>query len=303
MGKTSLSIKLAQQFNGEVISGDSMQVYKGMDIGTAKVTPAEMAGIPHHMIDILDPCDPFTAADFQVMTKDLIGDLHDNGKLPIIAGGSGLYIQSVLYDYDFSNEVRDPAVTERLKKELEEKGAGELHARLCKVDPFQAEKIHPNNHRRLIRALEVFETTGKPMSESGMKQIANGDTTPYVIGLEMDRTLLYDRINKRVDKMMDEGLIDEVERLLKSGHEFCRPMRGIGYKELVPYIRGEITLPEAVEQLKQNSRRFAKRQYTWFRNKMDVNWFEITPQTADETFKQISHTVAGFLKDAENSSI
>lgn len=303
MGKTSLSIELARQFNGEVISGDSMQVYKGMDIGTAKVTPAEMAGIPHHMIDILDPCESFTAADFQERTKSLIETVHTKGKLPLIVGGSGLYIQSVLYDYDFSNEIRNPAVTERLRNELEEKGAEVLHARLSKIDPIQAEKVHPNNHRRLIRALEVFETTGKPMSDSGMKKTSDGDLAPYIIGLGMERTLLYERINQRVDKMVEEGLVEEVQRLVSLGYENCRSMRGIGYKEIIPYIKGETTLAEAIEQLKQNSRRFAKRQYTWFRNKMDVNWFEITPQTALETFKQISAATAGFLEETENNTI
>lgn len=305
MGKTALSIELAKQFDGEVISGDSMQVYKGMDIGTAKVDPAEMAGVPHHMIDVLKPCDSFTAADFKTMTEQLIAELHNRGKLPIIAGGSGLYIQSVLYNYDFSNEARNPELTKRLEDELAEKGAAVLYKRLSELDPIQADKVHPNNHRRLIRALEAYETTGRPMSESGMKQqaIDEMDTEPLIIGLEMEREVLYERINTRVDRMIDAGLIEEVSRLSEAGYEECRSMRGIGYKELLPYIKGEMSLSESVELLKRNSRRFAKRQYTWFRNKMDVSWYEITPDSSAETFARISQDVAGFLKDTENNNI
>lgn len=304
MGKTTLSIRLAKAFDGEIISGDSMQVYKGMDIGTAKVTHAEMDGVKHHMIDILEPNDAFTAADFKEKTEQFIKDIHARGKLPIIVGGSGLYIQSVLYGYEFSSEIRDEALTERLEQELEKYGAEALHARLKDIDPIQAEKIHPNNHRRLIRALEAYESSGKRISDSSADSLkANPDTLPIIIGLEMDRQLLYERINKRVDQMIDAGLIEEVKHLLDQGFEDAKSMRAIGYKEIVPYIKGEISFEEAVELLKRNSRRFAKRQYTWFRNKMDVQWYEAEPNKIKETFAEISQDLAGFIIGIENSSI
>lgn len=304
VGKTTLSINLAKEFDGEIISGDSMQVYKGMDIGTAKATSVEMQGVTHHMIDILEPSDAFTAADFKEQTEQLIKDIQARGKLPIIAGGSGLYIQSVLYGYEFSSETRDEALTKRLEQELEEYGAEALHRRLKEVDPVQAEKVHPNNHRRLIRALEAYETSGQRISDSTSHALqANPDTLPIIIGLEMERPLLYQRINERVDQMIDNGLIQEVEQLLNEGFEDAKSMRAIGYKEIVPYIKGEMPLEEAVELLKRNSRRFAKRQYTWFRNKMDVQWYQADPDTIKETFTEISQDLAGLMAGIENSSI
>ena len=304
MGKTTLSINLAKEFDGEVISGDSMQVYKGMDIGTAKVTSVEMQGVTHHMIDILEPDDAFTAADFKEQTEQLIKDIQARGKLPIIVGGSGLYIQSVLYGYEFQSATRDVELTQRLEQELEEYGAEELHRRLKEVDPVQAEKVHPNNHRRLIRALEAYETSGHRISDSTSHALGmNPDTMPIILGLEMERSLLYQRINERVDQMLDSGLIKEVEQLLNKGFEDAKSMRAIGYKEIVPYIKGEMALDEAVELLKRNSRRFAKRQYTWFRNKMDVKWYQADPDKMKETFTEISQDLAGLMAGIENSSI
>jgi len=300
VGKTKLSIELAKTYHGEIISGDSMQVYKGMDIGTAKVTQAEMDGIIHHMIDVKEPCEAFTAAEFQTETTRLIDAIHAKGKLPIIVGGSGLYIQSVLYEYDFSKQARDLEVTQRLEAELNTYGAAALHQRLQEIDPQQAEKIHPNNHRRLIRALEVFETTGKRLSDSAdAENLLESAYEPLIIGLEMERSLLYARINARVDKMMAEGLVKEVERLVALGYENCQAMQAIGYKEIVPYIKQEISLEQAVELLKRNSRRFAKRQYTWFKNKMDTKWYPVHPETVVKNFAEISKDLAGFLQTAE----
>lgn len=296
VGKTKLSIEAAKRFNGEVISGDSMQIYRGMDIGTAKVTESEMQGIPHHLIDVKEPCDPYTAADFKREVTRSIDAILEKGKLPIIAGGSGLYIQAVLHDYEFAEQKRDEQLTERLKAELDEHGSGYLYERLKTFDPEQAEKIHPNNARRLIRALEVYESTGKKMSElQKQEQALSAKYNAIMIGLEMERALLYERINERVDKMIENGLIDEVQTLVSKGYEGCQSMRAIGYKEIIPYLKGEQPLEEAVAQLKQNSRRYAKRQYTWFRNKMDVHWYAIHPETIYKNFSQILDDLAGFL--------
>ena len=297
VGKTKLSIEIAKRFNGEVISGDSMQVYKGMDIGTAKVRSEEMEGVPHHLIDIQEPCEPYTAAEFQRQVNSSIASIQAAGRLPIIAGGSGLYIQSVLYGYQFGEQKRDEERTAKLEKELETVGADVLHARLQAFDPDEAEKIHPNNHRRLIRALELYETNKTRSSAGNSRNLEDSPYKPLVIGLEMDRSLLYQRINERVDQMIAAGLVDEVKTLVARGYQDCQAMNAIGYKELIPFIQGDMQLDEAVELLKRNSRRYAKRQYTWFRNKMDVQWHEIRPEHAEKSFSAILSEVAGFLRD------
>ncbi|MFZ3579803.1 tRNA (adenosine(37)-N6)-dimethylallyltransferase MiaA [Virgibacillus sp. DJP39] len=294
VGKTKLSIEIAQQFNGEIISGDSMQVYKGLDIGTAKVTAEEKQGIPHYMIDIKEPSQDFSVADFQRNVKGYIATISEKGCIPIIVGGSGLYIQSALFNYNFSNEARDSVRTAQLERDLDKFGSMYLHNHLSQFDPDQAAKIHPNNHRRLIRAIEIYETTGKTMSEYQVEQ-KNSPYDPIFIGLEMERKLLYSRINNRIDQMMQDGLLDEVYQLYSNGLKNHQSMRGIGYKEFIPYFQGEIELKEAVDALKQNSRRFAKRQYTWFKNKMDVNWYSVTPNTIDEKFQTILANLAGML--------
>jgi len=297
VGKTKLSIEIAKQFNGEVISGDSMQVYRGMDIGTAKVRSEEMEGIPHHLIDIQEPCEPYTAAEFQRQVNSSIASIQAAGRLPIIAGGSGLYIQSVLYGYRFGEQKRDEERTAKLEKELEELGADVLHTRLKTYNAEKAEKIHPNNHRRLIRALELYETKTTSSKSELMKNLEESSCKPLVIGLEMERSLLYHRINERVDQMIAAGLIDEVKTLVAKGYQDCQAMNAIGYKELIPFIKGDMKLDEAIELLKRNSRRYAKRQYTWFRNKMDVQWHEIRPEHAEKSFSVISSEIAGFLSD------
>ncbi|MGG0185131.1 tRNA (adenosine(37)-N6)-dimethylallyltransferase MiaA [Bacillus rhizoplanae] len=276
VGKTKLSIELAKALNGEIISGDSMQIYRNMDIGTAKVTEEEMDGIPHYMIDIKNPEDPFSVAEFQELVRGHIADITKRGKQPIIVGGTGLYIQSVLYDYQFSDEPGDHVYRKQLEQEAEEYGVEYIHRKLEEVDPISAKRIHPNNVRRVIRALEIFHTTGKTMSDQLEQQENELLYDVALIGLTMDRDLLYSRINLRVDIMMEQGLLAEVERLYEDGVRNCQSIQAIGYKELYEYFEEKTSLEEAVMALKTNSRRYAKRQLTWFRNKMDVNWFDVT---------------------------
>ncbi|QKY69101.1 tRNA (adenosine(37)-N6)-dimethylallyltransferase MiaA [Lentibacillus sp. CBA3610] len=297
VGKTGLSVEIAGRFNGEVISGDSMQVYKGLDIGTAKITDEEKQGVPHYMLDIKHPEESFSVADYQRLVQHYIEEIDSHGKVPIIAGGSGLYIQAALFDYHFSRQRRDEKVTQQLERRLNDQGADVLYNYLQRVDPDQAAKIHPNNHRRLIRALEVYETTGITMSEYQKNQTDQSPYNPIFIGLEMDRDLLYKRINNRVDQMLDQGLLEEAKSLYNHGYENHQAMRGIGYKEFVPYLKGEQPFDETVRLLKRNSRRYAKRQYTWFKNKMNVNWYTITPEKSKETFRNILTDLAGMLQN------
>ncbi|RLL45395.1 tRNA (adenosine(37)-N6)-dimethylallyltransferase MiaA [Oceanobacillus piezotolerans] len=297
VGKTKLSIEIAKRFNGEVISGDSMQVYKGLDIGTAKIKKEETEGIPHHMIDIAEPDEPFSVAAFQSHVKSSIDEITSRNKLPILVGGSGLYIQAALFDYHFSDTERDNSITNRLQEQVEVEGIMPLYNRLKEIDPVQAEKIHPNNHRRVIRAMEIYETTGKTMTEYQEDQALESPYHLILIGLEMERELLYKRINKRVNDMMDQGLLDEVKSLYEQGYSRCQSMRGIGYKEFIPYFEGTQSLEESIDILKRNSRRFAKRQYTWFRNKMAIDWYEVTPETLEKKFQMILDDLAGILEN------
>ncbi|GAB3066811.1 tRNA (adenosine(37)-N6)-dimethylallyltransferase MiaA [Virgibacillus ainsalahensis] len=297
VGKTKLSIEIAKRFNGEVISGDSMQVYRGLDIGTAKVTEEEKQGIPHYMIDIKNPDEEFSAADFQYYVQTHIDEITSRGKLPIIVGGSGLYIQSVLYDYNFSDQKRNEEVTKRYEKIIENEGITPLYNRLKEICPKQAEKIHPNNHRRVIRALELYETTGLTMEQNQQEQTMNASYNHILIGLEMERELLYHRINLRIDQMLENGLLDEVNQLYKAGLKDSQSMKAIGYKEFIPYFEGDQSLDRTIELLKRNSRRYAKRQFTWFKNKMDVRWYTVEPETIHEKSTMILDDLAGILKD------
>lgn len=276
VGKTKLSIALAKALNGEIISGDSMQIYRTMDIGTAKVTKEEMAGVPHYMIDIKDPEDSFSVAEFQGLVRSHIQEITARGKLPIIVGGTGLYIQSVLYDYQFTDEAGDSVYREEMEKLAVERGVEYVYQKLQEVDPESAGRIHANNVRRVIRALEIFHATGKKMSEQLEEQEHELLYDVSLVGLTMDREILYDRINLRVDIMMDQGLLQEVNRLYTDGIRDCQSIQAIGYKELYGYFEGRVSLEGAIEQLKTNSRRYAKRQLTWFRNKMNVTWFDVT---------------------------
>ncbi|GEN86425.1 tRNA (adenosine(37)-N6)-dimethylallyltransferase MiaA [Oceanobacillus sp. FSL W8-0428] len=296
VGKTALGIAAAKKFQGEIISGDSTQIYIGMDIGTAKVTQEETEGIPHHMIDIIRPDQPFSVADFQEHVKYHIEAVHERGNLPIIVGGSGLYIQSVLFDYHFSDQRRDEELTNQLFQQIEAEGTEKLYERLKQVDPEQAGKVHPNNHRRLVRALEVYELTGLTMSDYQKEQQAESPYDPFIIGLDMERAILYDRINRRVDQMIEAGLIDEVQALIEKGYKDCQSMHAIGYKEIVAYLENRLSQTDAIAAVKQNSRKYAKRQLTWFRNKLDVNWYQLTEKEASQQMKLILSDLAGFLE-------
>ncbi len=305
VGKTKLSILLAKRFNAEIISGDSMQIYKRMDIGTAKINEEEMEGIPHHLIDIKNPEESFSAAEFQELVRSKITEITSRGKLPIIVGGTGLYIQSVIYDYQFSDAPSDEEFRKTLEERAEREGNNVIYEELLEIDPESAEKIHPNNIRRVIRALEIYHCTGKTMSQYQEKQNPELLYDMALIGLTMDRETLYDRINQRVDIMMQEGLLEEVRSLYDQGLKDCQSIQAIGYKELYDYFNGRVSFEDAVENLKQNSRRYAKRQLTWFRNKMNVEWFDMSdsvdPHEFEKKFAEISAHIEGKLKIKSNT--
>lgn len=274
VGKTALSIELAKTIDGEIINGDSMQVYKDLNIGTAKITPKEMEGIPHHLLDIKEPTESFSVADYQKLVRAKIDEIKAKGKFPIIIGGTGLYIQSVLFDYRFTEEKIDQTIRENYYKELAEIGPVAMHEKLVSIDPKTAATIHPNNTRRVIRALEMAEHSGIQKSDENQHL---GDQALYkhrIIGLNMDREFLYKRINKRVDVMMEKGLLEEVKGLYNRGIRDVQSIKAIGYKEIYAYLDGKVTLEDAIDQLKQNSRRYAKRQLTYFRNKMNIEWYD-----------------------------
>ena len=275
VGKTALSIKLAKAINGEMISADSMQVYKYMDIGTAKIMPDEMDGITHHLIDVLDPKEDFNVFTFQTMAKKALDEIYAKGKVPIIVGGTGFYIQSLLYDISFE-DTEVSTYRAELTSDYEKYGAHALHERLKDIDPISYEDIHENNVKRVIRALEFYHDTGYPISQHNAKQ--REKESPYnfeYFVLNDDRSLLYERIEKRIDIMVKQGLVDEVRKLLDYG---CKPemvsMQGLGYKEIVPYLNGECSLEDAIYVLKRDTRHFAKRQLTWFRREKVVTWVD-----------------------------
>ncbi|CAM3428630.1 tRNA (adenosine(37)-N6)-dimethylallyltransferase MiaA [Aeromicrobium ponti] len=305
VGKTKLSILLAKRFNAEIISGDSMQIYKSMDIGTAKITKEEMEGIPHHLIDIKNPEDPFSAAEFQELVRRKISDITSRGKLPMIVGGTGLYIQSVIYDYQFSDAPSDDEFRQKLEERAEGEGNEALYKELMAIDPESGSKIHPNNIRRVIRALEIYHCTGKTMSDYQENQNPELLYDTALIGLTMDREKLYERINLRVDIMMKEGLLEEVKSLYEQGLKDCQSIQAIGYKELYEYFNRRVSLEDAIGNLKQNSRRYAKRQLTWFRNKMNVEWFDMSdtadPLEFEKKFAEISSHIEGKLKIKSNT--
>jgi len=281
VGKTRYSIEIARRWNAEIISGDSMQVYRGMDIGTAKIKPEEMEGIPHHLIDIRDPEEPFAAGEFQRLASECIEDIAARGKLPFVVGGTGLYIESLLYGFDFPDAPSDERIRSELKAFADEHGAGALHARLREVDPASAARLHPNDVKRVIRALEIALGTGEAMSAK-VSAFREPRESPYafcLIGLTMDREVLYDRINRRVDAMIEAGLVDEVRRLLERGvPPEATSMQAIGYKEIVPHLTEGLPLEEAVERLKRDTRRYAKRQLSWFRRMNGIEWVDVTDE-------------------------
>ncbi|MGG2053632.1 tRNA (adenosine(37)-N6)-dimethylallyltransferase MiaA [Lysinibacillus pakistanensis] len=271
-GKTALSIKLAKKYNGEIINGDSMQVYRGLDIGTAKITEEEMEGVPHHLLSFKEPTEAFSVADYQRLVRTKIAEIRAREKLPIIVGGSGLYVQAVLYDFQFTEEQVDEVARKAYYEELEKLGPEAMHAKLEKLDPQTAESIHPNNTRRVIRALEMIELSGvsKASEAQNRGEIPLYNHVVLGLGQNMSREELYDRINHRVDVMMDNGLLEEVKGLWQQNIRGVQSIQAIGYKELYDYLDGKCSLDEALESLKQNSRRYAKRQLTYFRNKMEI---------------------------------
>ncbi len=276
-GKTDLSIDLAHKIGGEIISGDSMQVYKYMDIGTAKPTYEEMCGIPHFLIDELFPDEEYNVMIFQKKAKEYMKDIYERGKIPIIVGGTGFYINALVYDNDFTEETSSP-IRDELYKIAEEDGAEKLHSMLAEVDPEYASEIHFNNVKRVARALEYFKLTGEKMSEHN--KAAKQKESPYNLAffvLNMDRQKLYDRIDLRVDIMMQNGLEAEVRNLVNLGYSpELVSMQGLGYKEFIPYFNGEITLEKAVDDIKKYTRHFAKRQLTWFRRQTNGTWIDMT---------------------------
>lgn len=274
-GKTKLSVDLAKAINGEIISADSMQIYKHMNIGTAKIKNEEMEGIPHYLVDEINPKERYTVADFKLRAEKLIVDIIERGKVPIIVGGTGLYINSLIYDLDMGKADTDLEVRKKLETLLEENGVEYMHNKLKEVDLLSSERIHQNNAKRVIRALEVFEVTGKPFSDQYNFRKTNDNYNPIYYCLTMDRSVLYDRINHRIDLMLEEGLVKEVQNLIDMGIDIkAQSMQGLGYKEIVSYLNEEITLEEAIYLLKRDTRHFAKRQLTWFRREPLVEWID-----------------------------
>ena len=272
VGKTSLSTELAKELSGEIISADSVAVYKGMDIGSAKIKPEEMGGVPHHLIDVLDPNTPFTVYDFKNMAKAAMEGIYERNHLPIIVGGTGFYIQSVLYDIDFTEEETDLTLREELMKEAEEKGVDALYEELQRIDPEATEYIHKNNVKRVVRAIEYYRLNNEKISEHNKRE--REKKYPYdfkYFVLIKDREELYKDIEKRVDLMMEEGLVSEVERLLNEGvKRESTSMQSLGYKQIAMYLSGEISLDRAIYLIKRDTRHFAKRQLTWFRREKDA---------------------------------
>lgn len=299
-GKTKLSIALAKALNGEIISADSMQVYRYMDIGSAKIKSEEMDGVPHHLVDVLEPMDDFNVVMFQKYAKKAMEKVYARGKVPILVGGTGFYIQSVLYDIDFTENDENTELRRELETLAQEKGAQYLHDMLKECDPKAAEEIHANNIKRVIRAIEYNRQTGGKISEHN--ETERQKESPYAscyFVLTDERAHLYQNIDKRVDIMLEEGLVDEVKHLLEMG---CKrestAMQGLGYKEIIAYLLGEITLEEAVYLIKRDTRHFAKRQLTWFRRERDVIWVEKDKFAYDDK-KMLQYMIECFTKETE----
>lgn len=284
-GKTALSVELAKSLGGEIVSADSMQIYKYMNIGTAKPTEAEKQGIPHYMMDFLDPSVNYSAADYCCAAHKVIADIAARGKLPVLVGGTGLYIDSLVDDVRFGEVDSDRNIRAELEETAKNGGAEKLHEMLAGIDPESAEKYHPNNVRRVIRAIEFYRVTGKTISAHNREEKHSRYKTAYFC-IKWDRDVLYDRINRRVDIMLADGLENEVRGLLEKGYpRNCTAMQGIGYKEFFDYFDGKIPLGEVTENIKMNSRRYAKRQLTWFRRRADIAW--LAPETAQRQAEDI----------------
>ena len=276
VGKTKLSIALAKAVNGEIISADSMQVYRYMDVGSAKITPDEMDGVPHHLVDVLDPTEDFNIVLFQQLAKKSMEEIYSKGRIPILVGGTGFYIQAITRDIDFTQSEQDDSYRKELESLAAEKGSSFLHDMLASVDPKSAEDIHENNVKRVIRALEFYKQNGTRISEHNEEQKEH--VSPYNLAyfvLNAPRPLLYERIDARVDEMLKKGLVEEVKTLQRMGcHRGMVSMQGLGYKEILAWLEGEYPYDEAVRILKRDTRHFAKRQLTWFRREGEVTWVD-----------------------------
>lgn len=300
VGKTKLSIKLARAVNGEIISADSMQIYRYMDIGSAKIRPEEMEEIPHHLVDCLDPDEEFNVVRFQKMAKEAMEDIYARNRIPLLVGGTGFYIQAVTGDIDFTECGEDNSYRKELEKKAKEQGAKVLHRMLSEVDPESALAIHANNTKRVIRALEYYQQTGEPISLHNQQQ--RQKESPYNLAyfvLNDERSRLYKRIDARIDEMLREGLVDEVKRLQQMGyHKGMVSMQGLGYKEILSYLDGTWSLEEAVYILKRDTRHFAKRQITWFKRERNVEWFHKPDYDYDE-----NKILEGMLQSLRSKSI
>lgn len=299
VGKTEIAIEVAKKVNAEIVSADSMQIYRYMNIGTAKPTKEEQQGIKHHMIDIINPDEDFSAADFQLMANQSIEDINKKNKIPILTGGTGFYINSVCYNYTFSESERDDSFRQELEDQAQKYGKDFLHKKLESLDPVSSKKIHPNNLRRVIRALEVCIKTGKPFSyyeEKTKKQ-----DTPYdllMIGLTRPREELYQRINKRVILMIQQGLIEEVESLLKMGFDKnLNSMQGLGYRQIIDYLEQKISKDEATDLIARDTRRYAKRQYTWFLRDKNIIWYDVSKEGKKKIVANIINKIEGKYKN------
>ncbi|MDO5146259.1 MAG: tRNA (adenosine(37)-N6)-dimethylallyltransferase MiaA [Eubacteriales bacterium] len=293
-GKTSLSIGLAKRIGGEIISADSMQVYKKMNIGTAKIMPEEMDGVPHHLVDVLDPEEEFNVVRFQQMAKKAMEEIYERGHIPIVVGGTGFYVQALLYDIDFSSHEAEEEYRRTLQQMAKERGGQYLYEKLKQVDPAYAAITHANNVKKVIRALEYYHETGKKLSEHNKDQ--REKESPYRFAcfvLSHDRQELYRRIDQRVDGMMEQGLLEEVKGLMQDGYQRdLVSMQGIGYKEFFGYFDGTVSLEETIEKIKQNTRHFAKRQLTWFRREKEVIWVKKQEYGhEDEILERMSHVL------------
>lgn len=294
VGKTDLSIQLAKAVDAEIVSADSMQIYKYMDIGSAKVTEEEMQGVKHYLVDEIEPDMPFSVSEYKRMAEEYIDEISSRGKNLIVTGGTGLYLNSLIYDMDFGKSDANQELREELNKELEENGPAYMYEKLVSLDKEAAERIHPNNTKRVIRAIEVA-MSGEKMNDFSKDLRYNKKYRPIIIVLNRDRQALYDRINLRVDIMLKNGLIEEVKGLLEKGYtKDMISMQGIGYKEIIKYFDGEYTLDEAIEIIKRDSRRYAKRQLTWFRRYEDAKWFEIDKFDSAEELKD---AVVSYVKE------
>lgn len=298
VGKTAYSIELAKILGGEIISGDSMQVYRGMDIGTAKITPCEMQGIPHHLLNICDPSETFNAARFKTLAVEAIDGICSRGHTPMVVGGTGLYVNGLVYDFQFHDTRQDPNLRAALEERLQKEGGQALLTELAAKDPETASRLFPADHHRIIRALEIIARTGERPSQN--RDQLRRYRSPYrlcIIGLHVERQAMYERINQRVDEMLEAGLVEEVWGLLTNGvSPASTAMQGIGYKEIIDHIKGHITLEEAADRIRLHSRRFAKRQLTWFRRDPNIRWFNVNLQKPEKNVQDMAFYANSILQ-------